>query len=193
MGLGLGLYLTSAGQAFDLLLLLGAGTGLIYILRWFWWRINAMTEIVAMIASLIIASYFTFVHDDLGILPMEGWQKTVTGAVLTTITWIIATYFTRPTDDATLRKFYRLIKPGGNGWNAVLDKANAEGDIIKKEQGQLPLELFCFFIGCITVYSALFATGNWIYGNTTPAIILTGVTGIGAFMLFRAWDSLEHE
>lgn len=193
LGLGLGLYLTSAGQAFDLLLLLGAGTGLIYILRWFWWRINAMTEIVAMIASLIIASYFTFAHDALGLLPMEGWQKTVTGALLTTIIWVGATYFTRPTDDATLRKFYRLIKPGGNGWNAVLDKANAEGDTMQKEQGQLPLELFCFFIGCITVYSALFATGNWIYGNTTPAIILTGVTGIGTFILFRAWGSLEHE
>ncbi len=193
LGLGLGLYLTSASQAFDLLLLLGAGTGLIYILRWFWWRINAMTEIVAMVASLIIASYFTFIHDGLGMLPMEGWQKTVTGALLTTIIWIIATYYTRPTDDATLRKFYRLIKPGGNGWNAVLDKANAEGDTMQKEQGQLPLELFCFFIGCITVYSALFATGNWIYGNTTPAIILTGVTGIGTFILFRAWGSLQHE
>jgi len=193
MGLGLGLYLTSAGQAFDLLLLLGAGTGLIYILRWFWWRINAMTEIVAMIASLLIASYFTFVHDGLDILPMEGWQKTVTGAGLTTIIWIIATYFTRPTDDATLRKFYRLIKPGGNGWNAVIDKANAEGDTIQKEQGQLPLELLCFVIGVVTVYSTLFATGNWIYGNTTPAIILTGIAGIGAFFLFRAWDNLQHE
>ncbi len=193
MGLGLGLYLTSAGQAFDLLLLLGAGTGLIYILRWFWWRINAMTEIVAMIASLIIASYFTFVHDGLGILPMEGWQKTVTGAGLTTLVWIIATFYTRPTDDVTLRKFYRLIKPGGKGWDAVIDKANAEGDSIQKEQGQLPLELLCFVIGVVTVYSTLFATGNWIYGNTTPALILTGIAGIGAFILFRAWEKLQHE
>lgn len=193
LGLGLGLYLTSAGQAFDLLLLLGAGTGLIYILRWFWWRINAMTEIVAMVASLIIASYFTFFHDDLGILPMEGWQKTVTGAGLTTIIWIIATYYTKPTDDITLRKFYRLIKPGGNGWDAVIDKANAEGDMIRKEQGQLPLELLCFVIGVVTIYSALFATGNWIYGNVTPAIILTGIAGVGGFILINAWGKLQHE
>ena len=193
LGLGLGLYLTSAGQAFDLLLLLGAGTGLIYILRWFWWRINAMTEIVAMVASLIIASYFTFLHDSLGILPMEAWQKTVSGAVLTTLIWIIATYFTRPTDDVTLRKFYRLIKPGGKGWDAVLDKANAEGDMMQKEQGQLPLELLCFVIGSITVYSALFATGNWIYGEIPTASILTGISALGAFFLFKAWGKLQHE
>jgi len=193
LGLGLGLMLTSAGQAFNLLLLLGAGTGLIYILRWFWWRINAMTEIVAMIASLIIAGYFTFLHDSMGFLPMEGWQKTVSGAVLTTITWVAATYFTAPTDDKTLRSFYRLIKPGGNGWDAVIDKANAEGDTIVKEQGQLPLEMLCFVIGVITVYSALFATGNWIYGNIGTAGLLTAIAGTGAFFLIRSWGKLQHE
>ena len=193
LGLGLGLLLTDASQAFNLLLLLGAGTGLIYILRWFWWRINAMTEIVAMIASLIIAGYFTFLHDSLGFLPLEPWQKTVSGAILTTLTWVLATYFTTPTDDATLRKFYRLIKPGGNGWDAVINKANKEGDLITKEQGQLPLELLSFVIGCITVYSALFATGNWIYGNTTPALILTVITGLGAAFLFNAFGKLQHE
>jgi len=218
LGLGLGLYLTSAGQAFDLLLLLGAGTGLIYILRWFWWRINAMTEIVAMIASLIIASYFTFGHDkivlvlngfdlstidwvtgltnegvDIKPFLMLSWKKMVIGALLTTLTWIIATYFTKPTDDATLRKFYRLIKPGGNGWDAVINKANAEGDTMQKEQGQLPLELLCFVIGCITVYSALFATGNWIYGEVMTASILTGISALGVFFLLRAWGKLQHE
>ncbi len=193
LGLGLGLVLTNAAQAFNLLLLLGAGTGLIYILRWFWWRISAMTEIVAMIASLIIAGYFTFIHDDLGIMVLEGWQKTVSGAVLTTIIWVAATYFTAPTDDKTLREFYRLIKPGGNGWDAVINKATAEGDIMKKEQGQLPFEILCFVVGCITVYSTLFATGNWIYGNTTPALILTGIAGIGLYFLITAWGKLQHE
>lgn len=193
LGMGLGLMLTNAGQAFDLLLLLGAGTGLIYILRWFWWRINAMTEIVAMIASLIIAGYFTFLHDSLGFLPMEGWQKTVSGAVLTTITWVAATYFTAPTDDKTLRSFYRLIKPGGNGWDAVIDKANAEGDTMVKEKGQLPLEILCFVIGVITVYSTLFATGNWIYGNVQTAMLLTAFATGGAFFLIRSWGNLQHE
>ena len=152
-----------------------------------------MTEIVAMIASLIIAGYFTFIHDGLGIVELAGWQKTVSGAILTTITWVAATYFTAPTDDKTLRKFYRLIKPGGNGWDAVINKANAEGDTMKKEHGQLPFEILCFVVGCITIYSALFATGNWIYGNTMPALILTGLTGLGLFFLITAWGKLQHE
>lgn len=219
LGLGLGLLLTSAKQAFDLLLLLGAGTGLVYILRWFWWRITAMTEIVAMIASLIIASYFTFGHDTLiymmnnidadsidratgltseGINPrdlflMEGWKKTVVGTLLTTAIWVIATFFTRPTSDETLRKFYRLIKPGGKGWDAVIAKANAEGDPMIKEQGQLPLELLCFVIGTITVYAMLFATGNWIYGNMVLGASLTAVAALGAYFLFWAWGQLKTE
>lgn len=193
LGLGLGLLLTSAGQAFQLLLLLGAGTGLIYILRWFWWRINAWTEIVAMISSMIIASYFTFVHDQLGFLPLADWQKLVLGAILTTLTWVLATYFTPLTDDATLRDFYRRIRPGGNGWDSVLEKAAAEGDPIKKEQGQLPLEILSMVIACITVYAALFATGNWIYTNTATAILLTVITVSGAVFLFWVRNRLKTD
>lgn len=193
MGLGLGLLLTSAGQAFQLLLLLGAGTGLIYILRWFWWRINAWTEIVAMITSMIIASYFTFFHDRLGFLAMEEWQKLVSGAVLTTIIWIIATYYTPGTDDATLRSFYKKIRPGGNGWDVVLEKAAAEGEPIQKEQGQLPLEILAMLIGSITVYATLFATGGWIYGNVGNALLLTGIAVAGFVFLFWVRGKLKAD
>ena len=97
LGSGLGLLLTSAGQAFNLLLMIGAGTGMIYILRWFWWRINAYTEIVAMISSLIIALYFNFINQS-----YENWEKIVFGSLLTTIVWIAATYFTPPDNDLSL-------------------------------------------------------------------------------------------
>ncbi len=193
LGFGLGLFLTDASQAFDLLLLLGSGTGLIYILRWFWWRINAVTEIVAMIASLLIASYFTFFHDQLDFFPLEGWQKTITGALLTTIIWMIATFFTPPSSDEKLRNFYRLIQPGGNGWDAVIHKANAEGELLSKSTGQLPLELLCFVVGCITVYSALFATGSWIYGNTNTALLLTAIGVGGGIFLFSVWQKLRTQ
>ncbi|MEM6320386.1 MAG: sodium:solute symporter family protein [Bacteroidota bacterium] len=193
LGLGLGLLLTDATQAFNMLLLLGAGTGLIYILRWFWWRINAMTEIIAMVASLVIAGYLNFYHDDLGLFVLASWQKIVVGAVLTTIVWVAGTYFTKPTDDKTLRNFYRVVKPGGNGWDVVLDKAKADGDPIPKEQGQLPLELLCFVIGCLTVYSVLFAMGNLIYGKMGLAAGLGVVTGLGTYFLFTAWGKLRHE
>ncbi len=188
LGLGLGLLLTDASQAFDLLLLLGAGTGLIYILRWFWWRINAMTEIIAMIVSLIIASFFTFAEHGL-----ESWQTIVIGSLLTTIIWIVSAFLTRPTDDETLINFYRKIKPGGKGWNAVITKAKAEGVVLEKEPGQLPLELLCVLIGSITVYTALFSTGNWIYGNSGLASIFTVVAIAGGSFLFWAWKRLRTE
>ncbi len=190
LGLGLGLMLTDAGQAFSLLLLLGAGTGLIYILRWFWWRINAYTEIVAMISSLLIAGYLTFVHDGLGVLPLSASAKVVVGALLTTITWVAATYFTPPDDDATLRAFYRRIKPGGNGWDAVLDRARADGDPIHKESGRLPLELLGMLLGIIAVYSALFTTGFVIYGESGSAIIAGVVCLVSIAGLTRVFPRL---
>lgn len=219
LGMGLGLMLTDATQAFNLLLLLGAGTGAIYILRWFWWRINAMTEIVAMVASLLIASYFTFGHDTLiymmnGIDPetinkitgfapdgtntkelflIAGWKKIVAGAILTTIVWVVAAFVTEPTDDETLRNFYKKIRPSGSGWDQVIQKAKADGVDIRKEKSQLPLELLCWVVGCVAVYAALFATGNWIYGNTSTASILTGISIVGAVFLFRAWGSLKTD
>lgn len=191
LGLGLGLMLTDAGQAFDLLLLLGAGTGLIYILRWFWWRINAYTEIVAMISSLIIAGYLTFVHDSLGILPMESWMKIIVGAILTTITWIVATYFTPPDDPETLRNFYRRIKPGGSGWDAVLESARADGEPIEKEVGQLPLELFGMLLGCVAIYGTLFATGFFIYGRMGGGLLMGAMAVACIVGIFKIWPKLS--
>ncbi|NET32463.1 MAG: Na+:solute symporter [Cyanothece sp. SIO1E1] len=193
LGIGLGLALTDATQAFNLLLLLGAGTGLIYILRWFWWRINAMTEIVAMISSLVIAGYLTFLHDSTGLPILEAWQKTVLGAVLTTVVWIVAAYLTPPTSDEKLIEFYQKIKPAGPGWNPVREKASERGITLSSGTGQLPLELLCFLIGCFTVYSTLFATGYWIYGETSSALIASVIAVLGALFLFRSWGKLQTE
>lgn len=186
LGLGLGLILTDATQAFNLLLLLGAGTGLIYILRWFWWRINAMTEIVAMIASLIIASFFSFY--DHGI---DGWKTIMIGAALTTIIWIIATFLTPPTNDETLRSFHQKIRPGGNGWNAVLDKAKSQGITMEPGEGGLALGVLAMIVGTFTVYAALFAVGNFIYGNTSTALIMTGISLVGSIFIIKSWDKIS--
>jgi len=193
LGTSLGLLLKDASQAFNLLLLLGSGTGLIYILRWFWWRINAFTEIIAMISSLIIAVYLTFLHDQIGIIPMEQWMKTVTGAVLTTIVWVVATYLTPGTDDKTLRNFYRLIKPAGPGWQMVIAKASQDNDPIDdiSHKGELALEILSMVIGCFTVYGALFAVGYWIYHEPIPATIWTLITAAGSLFLFRIWGKLK--
>ena len=194
LGTWLGLVLTDAGQAFNLLLLLGAGTGLIYILRWFWWRINAYTEIIAMISSMLIAGYLTFVHDSTGLLPMAAWLKTVTGAVLTTIVWILATYFTPQTDNETLRNFYSRIKPAGPGWNKVIEHAAKDGVTISVDKtDSLPMQILGMVVGCIAVYAALFAVGHWVYGNTTLAIILTLTTVISGVLLFKIWERVKTD
>lgn len=193
LGLGLGLVLNDATQAFNILLLLGAGTGAIYILRWFWWRINAYTEIIAMAASLLFAIYFSFIHDQLNFSPLEAWQKTILGAILTTITWIVATYMTPVTDQQILRSFYQKIKPSGIGWDKVIEDAKKEGVEIRKEHGQFPLELLGMVVGCITVFSALFTTGFWLYGDTNKAVAFGVITIIGGYVIAKITQKLKFQ
>ena len=175
LGAGLGLILTSASQAFDLLLMIGAGTGLIYLLRWFWWRINAYTEIVAMISSLIIAYYFNFYSHSL-----ESWQEIIIGALLTTATWIIATFITPPDDEKTLKRFVKKVNPGGPGWKNYSPHHT-------NEQWSVPIGLLCMLCGTTSVYGILLGVGSLIYGHYQTAFILIGISIISSFVLFKAW------
>ena len=175
LGGGLGLLLTSAGQAFTLLLMIGAGTGMIYILRWFWWRINAYTEIVAMVSSIIIAGYFNFAN-----VGLEGWQKIIIGAVLTTIVWILATYFTPPDDEETLRNFVKKVNPGGPGWTKYSDG-------ISSEPWPVPNGILCMVLGCVAVYGFLLGVGQLIYGQTGLGIIICGLGTVSSFGLYKLW------
>ena len=175
LGGGLGLMLTSAGQAFTLLLMIGAGTGMIYILRWFWWRINAYTEIVAMISSIIIAGYFNFGNSGL-----EGWQKIVIGAVLTTIVWVVATYFTPPDDKETLRKFVKKVNPGGPGWVKYSDG-------VSTEPWPVPHGILSMVLGCTAVYGFLLGVGQLIYGHTDSGLMICGLGIIASIGLFKVW------
>jgi hypothetical protein len=190
----LALFLSNALQAFNILLSIGAGTGLIFILRWFWWRINAWTEIAAMVISFVIAIYFQVIHPALGFEPLSTSMNLILGVGLTTLGWVAVTLLTEPTDDATLRHFYRLVKPGGSGWKKVLEKAEAAGDRIEPAPaGELPLEILCMVAGTFTVYFTLFATGYWIYGSSVTAAVLTVLAGAGALLLFKLWSSLKHD
>ena len=174
LGSGLGLLLTSAGQAFNLLLMIGAGTGMIYILRWFWWRINAYTEIVAMISSLIIAFYFNFINQS-----YESWEKIVFGSLLTTIIWIAATYFTPPDNDETLRNFVKKVNPGGPGWAKF-------SDLNANEPWPVPIGILCMILGCISIYSVLLGVGQLIYGHNL-GFGLIGLSIASALGLMRLW------
>ncbi|MBN1900243.1 Na+:solute symporter [Candidatus Sumerlaeota bacterium] len=188
------LLLQNALQAFNILLQIGAGTGLLFILRWFWWRINAASEIAAMVISFLVAIYFQFIHTRvLGFGPVHESLQLVIGVGITTMGWIVVTYLTQPTDEKVLRKFYQKVQPGGPGWNKVVFDAEKQGLALEAEKGawDAPLGILCMILGSVTVYSALFATGYWIYSKTSSAMIFTVISLAGAVSLFHIWKKLK--
>ncbi len=190
----LALALENAVQAFNIMLTIGAGTGLLFILRWFWWRINAYSEITAMVVSFMVALFFhlqkKFAPD---LMNLQGWQEMVIGVAITTVSWLTVALLTPPADDQTLRRFYRLVKPGGPGWSAVLSRAAAEGEDL--DDGvigwSVPLGLVCMMAGCVTVYSTLFAVGQWIYGQYVWGTLLTVLAVVAAIFLMVVWKRLS--
>lgn len=189
----LALLMQNALDSFQILLQIGAGTGLLFILRWFWWRINAASEIAAMAISFVIAVYFQFFHDMTDLPPLTGWEELVIGVLLTTIGWLSVTFLTRPTSQSTMVDFCRTARPGGPGWKAVLKKAEQDGinvKPLKDDSWNVPQGILCMVLGCIAIYSTLFATGYWIYGNIILATVLTITAFISSYYLFVAWRKL---
>ena len=205
----LALVLKNALQAFQYMLMLGAGTGLIYILRWFWWRINAFTELAAMFAAGLFSLAF-IVIENFYLVPLDGemvsafgitfslvyWNiiKFVGVVVLTTAVWVLVTFLTPPASDEKLRSFYTRIRPGGPGWKAVVDKALAEGIVLQKEEDlkwDVPTGILCMLLGCVAVYSVLFSTGMFLYGQNTNGIFFLVTAIISSFLLFKTWGKLR--
>ena len=147
------LLLTNALQAFNILLQIGAGTGLLFILRWFWWRINAMSEIVAMVVSFVIAVIMEIVVKD----QLASHEKLVIGVLLTTIAWVVTALVTKPTDDNVLIQFYKTIRPHGMGWKPVISQGIWNGSITQEhtKTGKFSTEVLMMFLGCIGIYSFL--------------------------------------
>jgi len=171
----LSLWLSNALQAFQILLQVGAGTGLIFLLRWFWWRISAWSEISAMAISFLVAIYFQFVHETLGFAPLSPAATLVTGVAITTAGWLLVTLVTPPTDRATLQAFYDRIRPMGPGWKGAV-VTTAGGD-----RESVAAAFLCWILGCAGVYAALFATGFLLEGRVAPALVcfvlLAGAVG----------------
>ncbi|MDT0538643.1 sodium:solute symporter family protein [Croceitalea sp. P059] len=195
----LALTLQNAFEVFDLLVTFGAGTGLVFILRWFWWRINAWSEITAMFVSGIIS--ILLVKTNLGEIlfnPTTGllpeWANYPFVVVVTTAIWVAVTLMTKPESDATLQSFYKKIQPGGPGWAKVV--ANATKDNIEivntKEKWSVPSGITAMLLGVTLVYSAMFSTGYWIYGETTSALIGTGIALVSGLSLMKVWKGMKE-
>jgi Na+/proline symporter len=194
----LALAMQSAMGVFNLLLSFGAGTGLIFILRWFWWRINAWSEISAMFSSGILAilmettSLKAFLFDpESGIFP--EWGELPFIMIVTSIVWLTATFITQPESKVVLQSFYLKIQPGGPGWSKVVKEAKEEDvEIVNtKEKWSVPSGITAMLLGVVLIYSLLFATGYWIYGRTLPAVIITVVALISGLLLIRAWNRMK--
>jgi len=194
-------FLNNATQAFDVLLLSGAGTGAIYLLRWFWWRINAWTEIAAMISATISAVVLVFFVPDSAIAfwVLDGFtSKLLVAVLITTVVWIVTTYLTSPETKETLRKFYRITRPGGPGWKKVLEDASKDGVSVidGRDEGrkwEMPLQVLCVFIGAISIYSSLFSIGSFVYAKPWLGALLALIAIAGTIFLFRTFDKLNAD
>ena len=171
-----GLQLETAMQAFQILLQIGAGTGLVFLLRWFWWRINTWSEISAMVISFVVAVYFAFFHAQLGFERWDPSAELVVGVAVTTVGWLVVTFLTPPVNTETLRDFHAKIRPLGHGWDAVVPRTDGarpdgSGDLESGSGGEFAAGLLSWFLGCVMVYAALFGTGFLLYGNVAGGII----------------------
>lgn len=193
----LALLLQNAMQLFNLLLVFGAGTGLIFILRWFWWRINAWSEITAMVASGVVSLLITipsiksFLFGLGGLFP--SWSEFPFVVFITTSLWLLVTFMTPSEDSEVLRSFYKKTQPGGPGWSKVIKEAKAESvDLIDGEQGwSVPSGIIAMLLGCLMIYSTMFATGYYIYGDYQLAFPLTGLVVVSAYFLVKIWKKIK--
>lgn len=188
----LALYLSNALQAFNILLQIGAGTGLLFILRWYWYRINAWSEITAMVVSFILALYFQLVHPQTGLPTMSPSAQLVLGILITTFAWVSVTLLTEPSNEETLKSFYKLIRPGGPGWKKIMGKIQNDPtlDFNINEKWDVPTAILSMVIGSFMVFSALFSIGYFIYGNIQLGTIMLMLTILGMAILVYLWRKL---
>ena len=174
--------LDTAKDAFDVILQIGAGTGLLYLVRWFWWRVNAWCEIVAMVSSFAF-SLLLLVLSRNGVTFSTHAALLMTVAV-TTVCWLLAAYVAPPTDPDVLVAFYRKVRPFGPGWAPVRAKAG----VLPADEGSeenIPMALLGWVAGCAAIWSSLFAVGSFLYGRTGRGLMLTVVFAVSGLIVIR--------
>ncbi|AMW05868.1 sodium:solute symporter family protein [Gemmatimonas phototrophica] len=188
----LSLTMSSAQQAFQVLLSIGAGTGLLYIARWFWWRVSAWCEIVAMVMSLVTSLAVP------RLMPGADFATTTIVQVgITTVAWLVTAFVGPQTDRATLLAFVRKVKPAGPGWTSQRAEAGISDQVVA-EENRMGTSLLGWISGCVVIWSSLFAIGNFLYASgdasrLTDAWILTAVFAVSGFVLLGVTRKLWAE
>ncbi len=179
---GMTFLLESARSSFDLLLSIGAGSGLLYLLRWYWWRINAWSEIAAMAVSFVVAVGF-FIAGKSGVA-VDGNTSLLVTVFATTISWVTVTLATKPENEATLINFYKLVRPAGSLWGSIPAKAG-----VGASPDNISAQLLGWVLGCVFVYATLFGAGSALYGHTPQALFFGVVwvaSGAGLIRILNA-------
>jgi solute:Na+ symporter, SSS family len=192
---GLVFFLESAKDAFDIILQVGAGTGLLYLVRWFWWRVTAWCEVVAMISSFAISVLLLILARN-GV-HFSTHMALLTTIAVTTVSWLITAFVGPQTDRKVLADFYRLVRPFGPGWKRVREEAGLPAARPDGPGENIPLALLGWFSGSIVIWSALFTVGNFLYGRMTYALVLLGLfVASGAALIYvvnRLWSGGEKK
>jgi len=181
----LALFLQDALQLFVFILAFGAGTGLIFILRWFWWRINAWSEISAMIASGVVSILLNIPSINQAIFShtLPGWSKFPIIVFISTFIWVMVTYLTKPEKKDVLERFYKQIQPGGPGWTKI--SSQIDQSELLDEPWDIPRGIIAMLLGCGFVYGILFTTGMLIYGDYTNGLIMAFISLVFGYLLFK--------
>lgn len=200
----LALYLENALQVFQYMLMIGAGTGLIYLLRWFWWRINAWSELSAMIGAAVFSTIIIVIEQtylvrvDQNIVTLFGFKmspafwdaiKFSIVVLLNTMVWVVVTFCTKPSDEKILISFYEKIRPGGPGWKHIAVQTSIDLNERAKDWN-VPVGLACMSLGSIAVFSLLFSVGHLIYGNYFYSVLLAIVSIASFVWLFKLWGKI---
>jgi Na+/proline symporter len=185
---GLVFLLDTAKGAFDVILQVGAGTGLLYLVRWFWWRVNAWCEVAAMVSSfamslLLLLLARTGVH-------VSTHVSLILTIVVTTICWVVTAYVGPETDRAVLIAFYKKVRPAGPGWTRVRIESGLSEAEVRATGDNIPLALLGWVAGCTVIWSALFTVGNYLYGRTGTALLLLAVFAISGTVLLQVVRTL---
>jgi SSS family solute:Na+ symporter len=176
-------FMNQISKVWEFLLTLGAGTGLVYILRWYWWRVNAWSEVAAMTSALVTSVSLRSIgahYPAFDPATPKGFAMTlVTTTAVTTAVWLAATFATAPEPRATLAAFYEKVRPAGPGWKRI---AGAEG--VAARRGEIPRNLLLWALGTVFVYSIMFATGAVIFGQHSRAILFGAALVVSGGLLF---------
>lgn len=181
--------LDTAKDTFDIILQVGAGTGLLYLLRWFWWRINAWCEVVAMASSFLVSLVFFILKKNGFVVPSTAKSLLITIGV-TTVCWVLAAYLAPQTDRQTLIDFYRKVRPSGPGWEPIRLAAGISKAEAAQNGESMPLALVGWVAGSVTIWSALFTVGNFLYGRTSAAMLMGAVFVVSGLALLGVINKL---